>query len=71
MNDEEELKVGDRVRIKRGPFAHFPATVESVSENGLLLTVVVEMLGRATPLDLQYWEVERFKGGTPPLSSNN
>jgi transcriptional antiterminator NusG len=69
---DEELKAGDRVRIKRGPFANFPATVESVSEEGLLLTVVVEIFSRSTPLDLQYWEVERIKGGPPPpLSSNN
>ena len=69
---DAELKAGDRVRIKRGVFAHFPATVESVSEEGLLLTVVVEVFGRATPLELQYWEVEKIGGDAPPpLSSNN
>jgi transcriptional antiterminator NusG len=69
---DTELRAGDRVRIKRGVFAHFPATVESVSGEGLLLTVVVEVFGRATPLDLQYWEVEKMDGGAqPPLSSNN
>ena len=68
---DEELKAGDRVRIRGGPFASFPATVESVSEEGLLLRVVVEILGRATPLDLQHWEVEKLKGGATPLSSDN
>ncbi len=68
---EGEPKAGDRVRIKRGPLAHFPATVESVSDDGLLLTVIVEMLGRAATLDLQYWEVEKIEGEAPPLSSNN
>jgi transcriptional antiterminator NusG len=68
---ERELEAGDRVRIRRGAFAHFPATVESVSDDGLLVRVVVEILGRATPLDLQYWEVEKIKRVRPPLSSDN
>jgi len=68
---DDELKAGDRVRIKSGPLAHFPATVESVSEEGLLVRVVVEVFGRATPLDLQYWEVKKIGREPPPLSSNN
>jgi len=69
---EEELKVGDRVRIKGGPFAHFPATIESMSDDGLLLRAVVEIFGRETPLELMYCDVVKMKGGAPPsLSSNN
>ena len=56
---EKELKAGDRVRIKSGVFASFPGRVESVTEEGLLLTVAVEVLGGETLLDLQFWEVER------------
>ena len=65
------LKPGDQVRIKSGPFASFPGTVESVSEGGLFVRVVVEVFGRATPLELQYSDVEKFEGRLPPLSSNN
>jgi transcriptional antiterminator NusG len=68
---DAELKVGDSVRVKTGAFASFPATVEEVSDDGLLVKVVVEILGRATPLDLQYWEVEKIKPPGPPPSSNN
>jgi transcriptional antiterminator NusG len=68
---DTELKPGDRVRIKSGPLASFPGTVESVSEEGLLVRVVVEIFGRATPLDLQYCDVEKFEGPLPPLSSDN
>ena len=70
---EAEFKAGDHVRIKSGGFASFPGRVESVSGEGLLLTVVVEIFGRATPLDLQFCDVE--KTGPPdergPLYSNN
>ncbi len=68
-----ELSAGDRVRIKGGPFASFPATVEEVSEDGLLLRVVVEIFGRATPLDLNHSDVVKIPKGEawPPPSSNN
>jgi transcriptional antiterminator NusG len=70
---ETEFKVGDHVRIKSGPFASFPGRVESVSGEGLLLRVVVEVFGRATPLDLLFSDVEKIappdEGG--PLYSNN
>ncbi|MDQ3919995.1 MAG: hypothetical protein M3348_16140 [Acidobacteriota bacterium] len=56
-----ELKAGDRVRIKSGVFASFPGRVESASDEGLLLTVAVEIFGRTTLLDLQFWEVEQIE----------
>ncbi len=68
-----ELKPGDRVRIKSGVFASFPGRVESVTEEGLLLTVSVEIFGRATRLDLQFWEVEKIDPPDEPgtFYSNN
>lgn len=70
---ETGFKAGDRVRIKAGPLASFPGTVESVSGEGLLLRVVVEIFGRATPLDLQYWEAEKIAPPDErgPLYSDN
>jgi transcriptional antiterminator NusG len=57
---EDKLKAGDTVRIKSGPFASFPATVEWASEDGLLLTASVEVFGRATPLELMFCDVEKI-----------
>lgn len=69
---ETEFKAGDRVRIKSGGFASFPGRVESISDDGLL-RVVVEIFGRATPLELQPQDVEKI--GPPddrgPFYSNN
>lgn len=70
---ETEFKAGDRVRIKSGPFASFPGRVESASDEGLLLTVAVEVFGHTTLLDLQFWEVEKIAppGESGTLYSNN
>jgi transcriptional antiterminator NusG len=67
------FKAGDHVRIKSGPLASFPGRVENVSDDGLLLRVVVEIFGRATPVDLQHCDVERIKppDDRGPFYSNN
>ncbi|HWW73861.1 MAG TPA: KOW motif-containing protein [Pyrinomonadaceae bacterium] len=64
---EAKLKAGDTVRIRSGPFASFPATVDRVSEEGLLLTASVEVFGRATPLELMSCDVEKIE---PPEPNN-
>jgi transcription termination/antitermination protein NusG len=70
---EKEFKEGDHVRIKSGPLASFPGRVESVSDEGLLLTVVVEIFGRETPLDLMFCDVEKIAppDGPGKFYSNN
>ncbi len=55
-----EYEVGDRVRIKTGVFQSFTGRVEAVGPESLLLTVSVEIFGRATPLELAAHEVERI-----------
>jgi transcription termination/antitermination protein NusG len=69
---EAEFKAGDHVRIKSGGFASFPGRVEDVSADGLL-KIVVEVFGRATPVELQPCDVEKI--GPPddrgPFYSNN
>jgi transcriptional antiterminator NusG len=71
--NEPEIKAGDTVRIKTGPFASFPARVEDVSEDGLLLRASVEVFGRATPLELRRGEVEKIEPPDRPNTfySNN
>jgi transcriptional antiterminator NusG len=70
---KDELKAGDQVRIKSGVFKSFPGRVESATDEGLLLTVAVEIFGRTTRLDLQFWEVEKIEPPDEPgtFYSNN
>jgi len=51
---------GDRVKIKEGPFENFEGTVEEVIEARGLVKVMLIIFNRPTPVDLEYWQVERI-----------
>ena len=55
-----DVERGDRVKIKDGPFENFEGTVEEVIEARGLVKVTVIIFNRPTPVDLEYWKVERL-----------
>jgi transcriptional antiterminator NusG len=54
-----DLERGDRVKIKEGPFENFEGNVEEVIEARGLVKVMLIIFNRPTPVDLEYWQVER------------
>ena len=52
------LKQGDSVKIREGPFENFDGVVEEVNATKGLVKVIVTIFGRATPVELEYWQVE-------------
>lgn len=50
---------GEQVRVKEGPFADFTGMVEDVNFDRNKLTVAVTIFGRATPVELDFDQVER------------
>ena len=55
-----DVERGDRVKIKDGPFETFEGTVEEVIEARGLVKVMLIIFNRPTPVDLEYWQVERI-----------
>lgn len=51
---------GDSVKIIEGPFINFSGTVEEVNPDKGRVKVMVSIFGRATPVELEYWQVERL-----------
>ena len=52
------FKSGDEVKIKEGAFEGFSGMVDAVDESCGKVTVLMEIFGRPTPVDLESWQVE-------------
>ncbi|MEW6743040.1 MAG: transcription termination/antitermination protein NusG [Planctomycetota bacterium] len=50
--------VGDKVKIKEGPFENFNGVVDAVNPAKGIVRVTVTIFGRETPVELEYWQVE-------------
>ena len=73
MNQEKvTYRLGDRVRIKTGPFASFTGKIEGINQAKALLKVKVEIFGRRTPIKIGFWEAEKVEFEQPgPESSDS
>ncbi len=55
-----EFQTGENVRVKEGAFTNFDGTIDEVNPNKGKLKVMVTIFGRATPVELEYWQVEKI-----------
>jgi transcriptional antiterminator NusG len=54
-----EFSIGEIVKIREGTFESFEGTVEGIDEHNGKISVLIEIFGRSTPVELDHWQVER------------
>jgi transcriptional antiterminator NusG len=52
------FKVGDRVRVKEGYFQNFEGDVSEIDEAHGRVKVMINIFGRATPVEIDHWQIE-------------
>ena len=55
-----EFEKGDLIKIREGAFENFEGTVDSIDPVRGLVKVIVTIFGRSTPLDIEYWQIEKL-----------
>ena len=54
-----EFQKGDQIKIREGAFENFEGTVDSIDPERGIVKVIVAIFGRPTPLDIEYWQIEK------------
>jgi transcriptional antiterminator NusG len=52
------FKTGDRVRVKEGYFQNFEGDVDAIDEAHGRVTVMINIFGRPTPVEIEHWQIE-------------
>jgi transcriptional antiterminator NusG len=55
-----EFQKGDQIKIREGAFESFEGVVDSIDTKGGIVSVIVTIFGRSTPLDIEYWQIEKI-----------
>ncbi|MGL6193750.1 MAG: transcription termination/antitermination protein NusG [Thermoguttaceae bacterium] len=60
--DSPKLKigyqVGDKIKVKDGTFENFEGEVHQIDTSNGRVTVMINIFGRSTPVELEYWQIE-------------
>lgn len=55
-----DFELNEAVRIKEGPFANFVGTIQEIEIDKQKVTVLVDMFGRETPVELDFSQIEKI-----------
>jgi len=54
------FKINDQVKVNDGNFESFEGEVSEIDEHSGRITVMINIFGRSTPVELEYWQVEQI-----------
>jgi transcriptional antiterminator NusG len=54
-----EYKKGDKVKVINGPFENFEGEVDEILGEQGKVRIITTIFGRPTPLELEYWQIEK------------
>ena len=57
-----EFVKGDAIKVREGPFENMEGSVDELLPDQGKVRVIVTIFGRSTPLELEYWMIERVEG---------
>jgi len=55
-----DLSIGDKAKIVEGPFTGFSGVVDEINEEKSKLKLMISIFGRSTPVELEFFQVERL-----------
>ncbi|MDR0335702.1 MAG: transcription termination/antitermination protein NusG [Planctomycetaceae bacterium] len=54
--------IGDQIKIKEGSFENLDGIVDAIDYTSGRVTVIINLFGRSTPVELEYWQIEQNSG---------
>ena len=55
-----QFKKGDKVKVTNGAFQNFEGDVDEIIPDKGMVRIITMIFGRATPLELEYWQIEKM-----------
>jgi transcriptional antiterminator NusG len=59
VNIRVDFTKGDVVKIREGAFENLEGTVDSIDTERGVVRVILNLFGRSTPVDIEYWQIEK------------
>lgn len=54
-----EYKKGDKIKVNNGAFQNFEGEVDEIIPDKGMVRIITTIFGRPTPLELEYWQIEK------------
>jgi transcriptional antiterminator NusG len=59
-NIKTEYKKGDKIKVNDGAFVNFEGEVDEIIPDKGMVRIITTIFGRPTPLELEYWQIEKL-----------